>query len=348
MKKTVSRALAVLMLFSLVVSLAACANANSADPNGIMVISLVYDEENAAAPASSDSAAQPAAAPAQSATPAATPAQSATPAASNDTTAPTTAAPAANNDTTAPTTAAPAADAPASEAPAADTPAADTPSEAPAQNSDMPQGTQAIYDFYKRSIDDIKENGAAGYYKKSFQTIGDLNVTGIGAVDNFIKGEAGKRMRPESDPWIDDDAKGSDEAKRDMTQCNLTDMSKIVSATCTDNGGNYDITLVFADEDTPVNAESSFLAQVTNNVMFKEDIDKELEGLASAIKDPVYHVIYKATTIEATMTPDGQFVSLHHHTNVDIQVESVKILVFPLSNKGVSMTADIYYSDFRY
>ena len=338
MRKTVTRALAVLMLLSLVLSLAACANANTANPDNIISISLVYADDEGDASADSDSAATPA-------TPAA---NDATPAANDATATPTTAAPASNSsDTTTPTTAAPAADVPASDTPT-EPPAADTPTEAPATASNMPQGTQAIYDFYKKSIDDIKENGAAGFYKKSFQTIGDLNITGIGAVDNFIKGEAGKRMRPESDPWIDDDAKGSDEAKRDMTQCNLTDMSKIVSATCVDNGGNYDITLVFADEDTPLNAESSFLAQVTNNVMFKEDIDKELEGLASAIKDPVYHVIYKATTIEATMTPDGQFVSLHHHTNVDIQVDSVKILVFPLSNKGVSMSADIYYSDFRY
>ncbi|MBQ6020045.1 MAG: hypothetical protein IJL26_07695 [Clostridia bacterium] len=344
MKKNVTRALAVLTLLSLVLSMAACVNANTATDN-ILTVSLVYTDDGAETPANNDT-------PADAATNNDATAPIAAPAANSDTTAPT-AAPAANNDTTAPT-AAPAASsdttAPTA-APAAndDTPAAsETPSEAPAQNSDMPQGTQAIYEFYKKSVDDIKQNGAAGYLKKSYQTIGDLNVTGIGAVDNFIKGEASKRMRPESDPWIDDDAKGSDEAKRDMTPCELTDLSKIVSATCVDNGGNYDIKLVFADEDTPQNAESSFLAKVTNNVMFKEDIDKELEGLASAIKDPVYHVIYKGTMIEATMTPTGQFITLHHYTNVDIQVDSVKILVFPLNNKGISMSADIWYTEFKY
>ena len=347
MKKTVARAALALMLLSLLLSFAACANANTAG-DSVVMISLIYDENSpyAGAVGGSSSGSQ-----ADSATPAAAPA--AAPAAT-----PTPAAPAAADttaSTTAATTAAPSANdsrpaaADTTAAPAADTPApAETPAEQPASTSNKPEGAQAILDFYKKSINDIKDNGAAGFYKKAYQTIGDLNITGIGAVDNFIKSEVGKRMHPESDPVIDDDQKGSDEAKRHMAKCTLTDVSKIVSATCDEVGGNYNIKIVLQDEDTPVNADSSFLAQITDNIMFKEDIDKELAGLGSAIKDPVYHVVYKNTTIDATMTPDGKFISLHHNTTAAIQVDSVKILVFPLNNKGVSMTADIDYSDFRY
>lgn len=252
-------------------------------------------------------------------------------------------APVADTPTEAPAT--PAADTPATPTtPAADTPA--TPATPAAPTSSMPSSKQEVMDFFKAAVTKVV-NGEAGYDKKSWQTVGDLNITGVGVADNLIKSEVGKRMTPEADAETQVNAKGSDDAKNRMPACTLTDYSKVKEATCTNDGGNYKIKIVMMDEDTPVNKSSSFLAQITDNLLFKESIDSELAGIG-AISDPNYHVIYEGFTIEATITPDGHFVTMNHHANAHIHVDSAKIVIVTLKDKDASMTADTLYNNFKY
>ncbi|MBQ6421003.1 MAG: hypothetical protein IJK02_08035 [Clostridia bacterium] len=237
-------------------------------------------------------------------------------------------------------TAAPAADTPTA-APAAQPPAADTPAA-----SAMPATKAEVMDFFKKAITRVV-NGEAGYDKKSWQTVGDLNITGIGVADNIIKSEVGKRMTPEADAETQVNAKGSDDAKNRMPACTLSDYGKVKDATCANDGGNYKIKIVMMDEDTPVNKQQSFLAQITDNILFKESIDEELAKI-SAISDPNYHVIYEGFTIDAVITPDGQLVSMTHHANAHIHVDSAKIAIVTLKDKDASMTADTTYTNFKY
>ena len=259
--------------------------------------------------------------------------------------------PAATDAAPAATDAAPAAtEAPANNTPAAtQAPANNTPAatEAPANNpapaaNAMPTTPQAILDFYKSACAKV-EGGAAGVHKESWQTIGNLNISGIGPVDKLIQDEVGKRMHPENDKLIEDEAKGSDEAKRRMPDCTLTDLSKIASATCNAEGGNYKIKIVMVTEDTPKNSNDSFLAKITDNLLYKEGIDEEL-GKIGAISDANYQVIYKDTTIEAVIKPDGTFVSMTHTTHADIVVNSVKILIATLKDKNGHMDGFATYS----
>lgn len=252
----------------------------------------------------------------------------------------TTAAPAADTNTTA-APATPATTANSASPAATAAPAAPATTAAPAASA-MPSTPQQILDFYKAAVNKVK-GGAAGVHKESWQTIGDLNISGIGPVDNLIKNEVGKRMHPESDKLVEDEAKGSEEAKKRIPTCDLTDVSKIASATCTNNGGNYAIKIVMQDEDTPMNASSSFLAKITDNLLYKENIDSELGGIG-AISDAQYHVIYKGTTIECVIKPDGTFVSMSHTTHADIVVNSVKILVATLKDKNAHMDGFATYS----
>ena len=242
--------------------------------------------------------------------------------------------PANNNQT-------PASETPASQAPASETPA----SQAPAANA-MPSGTQAIADFYKAAVNKVKSTGAASYTKKEYQTISNLNVTGIGMVDNAIMNVAKGYFKDEASAELQTATKGDDSSKNRLNGFTLTDYSKIKSATCTANGGNYDITIVMQDEDTPHDGQS-FLQQV-GSVLIWEDIDKELQNVSILSDYQNIHVLYKDYTIKATIKPNGEFVSLTHHTNITIQIGSAKVLVATLKDKSVDMANDMVFAGFQY
>ena len=86
-------------------------------------------------------------------------------------------------------------------------------------------------------------------------------------------------MTTKEEAEVKTNAKGSDEAKRRFPDCTLTDLSKVVSATKKDlANGNYEITIIMADEDTPMNEQSSFLGKVTNSVLYWEDIEETIKN----------------------------------------------------------------------
>ncbi|MBQ7689296.1 MAG: hypothetical protein IJT27_08785 [Clostridia bacterium] len=251
-----------------------------------------------------------------------------------------------------PASQAPASETPASQAPASETPASQAPaSETPAASTGMPSGTQAIADFYKAAVNKIKNDGAAGYIKKEWQVIGDLNLFSAAKANDAVKGVAGNFFKDESKAEDQNTAKG-DQAKDRFPGFTLTDYSKIASATCTQNGGNYDIKIVMVDEDTP-HKSGSMLSQVTNSFLVWEDIEDTLKN-DSTVKAVLnsyenIHVIYKGYTIEATITPDGKFVSLKHHGDIHISIGSATVLfVFKLNDKSVDMENVCTYRDFAY
>ncbi|MBR0537992.1 MAG: hypothetical protein IJK40_07570 [Clostridia bacterium] len=225
-------------------------------------------------------------------------------------------------------------------------PPTEPPTEPPAPVYVMPSTAAEILRFYADAAARVK-NGEAGYSKKSWQTVGDLNITGIAIADNLIKSEVGKRMTPEDMAETKISEKGTNEARDRFPACTLTDASKIKEATCVKDGDNYRIRMVLANEDSPRNASSSFLAQITDTLMFKDEVDKEIAGI-SAVKDPDYQILYEGFTIECVVTPDGRFVSVSHHNNTRIHINSAKVAIVTIKNKDASITADTRYTDFRY
>ena len=308
LKVTAAVLAAVIML-----ALAACGAENTAD--NVLLISLVYEN---GAPATT-------AAPVPSG---GTPATTAAPAPSGDTPA-TTAAPAPSGDTPA-TTAAP--------APSGDTPAP--------SGTGMPSGVADILEFYRKAVKRVK-NGEAGYNKKSWQTIPELNLTGNASIDKQVVNIASGYMTSEDKAETEVNAKGSGDATGRMPDCTLTDLSKIKSADCVADGSNYKVTIVMNDEIAPDAKDASYIAQISDNLAYKADIDKELGGI-SILKDPDYVITYTNFTITATITPDGQFVSMTHHNDTKIHINSAKILFITLSDKDITMTADTIFNTFVY
>ena len=202
-----------------------------------------------------------------------------------------------------------------------------------------------VFDFYKNAAHDLAATGKAGYNKIEWQVLENLQVGSVGSVlqpviDNF--------MTTKEEAEVQVQEKGSEDAKNRFPDCTLTDLSKVASATKKDlPNGNYEITIIMQDEDTPMNEESSFLAKVTSSVLFWEDIERTIKedvAVVSAINSR--SVNYKGYKITAEMTQDGKFVTLGHYATVDIKANA-KITLFTLDIGG-TLYNNCEYTDFKY
>ncbi len=225
----------------------------------------------------------------------------------------------------------------------------ETTTAAQSSGNKMPATTQEITDFYKKGVDDIKA-GKAGYIKKEWQNVDSVNV-GPAIINNAITGVLGSFMTTEDQAGEQDCAKGSDEAKNRIAAWTLTDLSQVASATCTQAGSNYKITIIMKDEDTP-KKQGSVLGQVTGALLYWEDIEDTLKNdgtvnkILKEFKD--IHVIYKGYKIEAEMTPDGKFVSIDHTADVDIIIGYAKLIVGTIENKSGHMWNYCKFYNFKY
>ena len=226
----------------------------------------------------------------------------------------------------------------------ATTPDADKPADNSGATTDAWDKAKT-FNFYKDAAHNIATKGNAGYDKIEWQVLENLQVGSVGSVlqpviDNF--------MTTKEEAEVQVQAKGSDDAKRRFPDCTLTDLSKVVSAEKKDlANGNYEITIIMADEDTPMNENSSFLAKVTSSVLFWEDIEETIKNdvpVVSAINSR--SVNYKGYKITAEMTKDGKFVKLGHYATVIINANA-KITVFTL-DVGGTLYNNCEYSNFKY
>ena len=202
-----------------------------------------------------------------------------------------------------------------------------------------------VLNIYKNAINKVKNNGAAGYNKKEWQELPELAIGTNETVNNFVTEKAAGYMTTEDEVKVEENAKGSDDAKRRFPACTLTDVSKIQKATCDDMGSYYKITIVMQDDDTP-STESNILGQITNSVLYKEDIMNEVDSL-KVVKIKSLSVLYNDFTITCEITKDGKFRSMKHFATVDISV-SATILVIPLNNGKGKLLNHCEYWDFKY
>lgn len=234
--------------------------------------------------------------------------------------------------------------------PAGDNGAANTTPDANKPADDKGGATAAwdkakTFNFYKDAAHNLATKGNAGYDKVEWQVLENLKVGSVGSllqpfIDNFMT------TKEESEVQVQ--AKGSEDAKNRFPDCTLTDLSKVKSAEKKDlANGNYEITIIMVDEDTPMNEESSFLAKVTSSVLFWEDIEETIKNdvpVVGAINSR--SVNYTGYKITAEMTKDGKFVKLGHYATVIINANA-KITVFTLDIGG-TLYNNCEYSNFKY
>ena len=188
--------------------------------------------------------------------------------------------------------------------------------------------------------------------KKEWQVVDDVNI-GADAVNSAVTSVISNFMTTEADAGEQVYEAGSAEAKQSFPPWYLSDLSQIAGAECKDAGnGNCKITIIMKDEDTPKRI-GSVLGQVTNSVLYWEDIDATLSGddTVKAILSSYsgIHVIYKNYTITAEITPYGEFVTLEHTADVDIVIGEAKILkIFTIKDKNGHLMNYCKYYDFMY
>ena len=266
----------------------------------------------------------------------------------------TTAAPVVEDTTAAPsveqTTAAPSVEQTTAAPSVEQTTAAPAPTTQAPATSNAPSSKQDIVNFYAKAANDLKNNGAAGYTKKEWQVVDEININPL--VNGAIKGVLGSFMTVEADAEEQVNAKGSDDAKRRSFGWTLTDLSKVASAKCEVlANGNYKITIVMVDEDTPKKTGST-LGQVTGALLYWEDIENTLTSdptvtkILSEFSD--IHVNYKHFTITAEMTADGKFVALEHNADVDIILGHIKVIGISIDNKSGHMFNYCKFYNFKY
>ena len=212
---------------------------------------------------------------------------------------------------------------------------------------EQPQTAAEIAGFYKTAVEIAKKEGA-GYRKKSWQTVSDMNLTGIALVDEIVSGTLEEYFTPESDAGTEKYEKGTAEAKQNLPAFTLKDTSYIKSAECVRVGNNYQLTLVFQHEDTPTGS-GSFLAKVTDTVFLWDKQIKPILAEISQLKDyENVHVDYVDVTVTAEISNTGRFISMTHTAPAEVSVGSARISIFTFSDKSFRFESAAEYRDFDY
>ncbi len=242
------------------------------------------------------------------------------------------------------------------EAPTAAPETAEVPTEAPTEAPTVPETEAAsavpvtkeeIVAFYANAVNNIKVNGAAGYTKKEFNTMGELKATGNSTADTAIGKAVGGFIKGENDVQAQTYAKGSDGAKSNMLGWELSDLGYVVSAALVPDGENWAVTLLLADEDTPHRGESH-LAKA-GSVLLWEDLDADLQKVSFLQSYNDVHVKYANYTISAVISPEGLLRSVEHHTDYSLVFGSVKLpIVGTLNDMRIGLENTVLFSDFTY
>ena len=214
----------------------------------------------------------------------------------------------------------------------------DQPADKPADQPTAGPSKEDVFKEYQKAAQEVKTKGNASYNKKEWQKLENLEV---GKVGGIIQPIIDGYMTTEDQAEVQVTEKGEKSMDR-FPACTLTDMSKVASAT---KEGNV-ITIIMVDEDTPRNAESSFLGQVTNSILFWDDIEKELQGISVIKGYDNAHVVYAGYKITAEIV-DGKFVSLRHEAVANITCPDAKITVFTLPLSGTLYNYCVY-DNFQY
>ena len=216
---------------------------------------------------------------------------------------------------------------------------ADQPSGGNDQPADQPAAgewdTAKCFNFYKTACDNICNTGAAGHTRKEWQ---DLKALNLGAASSLLEGVLKGFMTSEADAGESVSDKGDDKAKDRMAPCRST-LDYVQSATKEDlPNGNYKITIVMKDENTPAKG-SAGIASMSTGILYMEDVqdtvvnDSTVSKIVKSLDKG--EIIYKAYTITAEMTKDGKFVSIDHVTTGELSATATVKLIGQISGSGV-------------
>ena len=251
--------------------------------------------------------------------------------------------PAGNSGSTTPTQA-PSGNTGATQAPSGNTGATQAPAgntgetQAPAATGNLSK--EEALAMYQKAAKDIHDNGTAGYNKIGWQK--PLKIEGLGILDSVIVPILEKFMTTEDEAKVQENAKGSDDAKNRMPISNCT-AGAVKSATGEKlANGNYKIVIVLNEQTNPSYADTDGLAAMSREFLDYKDVEKEAKNIA-IVKSLEGQIVYKDYTITAEMTADGKFVSITH-----CGIGYIKANLNGSINATGELEFNAKYTDFKY
>ncbi len=221
----------------------------------------------------------------------------------------------------------------------------DTTGNQPAENID-----KEALEMYQKAAKEINENGAAGYSKKSWQSLeGDIQLTNssflTGTLTNLIKGF----LTEEADAEEKVSGKGSDDAKNRMpiSACSIECVKSVTSKT---EGENYIITIVMNKQVNPSYDDADGLAKMSKDFLDYKDVVNVVEtdeAVSKVVREIDGTITYESYTITAEMTKDGKFVEITHYGIGDIQADLTTNGVGAIGTSG-AISFNSRYHDFKY
>jgi hypothetical protein len=213
---------------------------------------------------------------------------------------------------------------------------------------------------YQYAIKNIVENGAAGYTKKSWQSIaGDgLQLDSDSALGSVLKALSPKLtdlimgfMTTEDAAEAKVNEKGSEDAARRMPASTCTE-DDVQSATWEKlSDGNYKVTIVLRSQQNPKKTDTYGLTVMSGDILFMEDVehtiktDSTVKALVKELKEGT--IDYKDYTITAIMTPDCKFVSIDHDCDAELNA-TVDIVAVGVVYGSGGLGFHVRYTDFVY
>ncbi len=183
--------------------------------------------------------------------------------------------------------------------------------------------------------------GKAGFSRKTWQAIQEVN---LGSLGDKLLPIIQKFMTTEEEATVKTFTKA--EAKDKMPASTFT-VADVASATSTAKGNNTVITIILKDEQSPTkDAPTGVAAAAGHEILYMEDVKKEISENYSFIKLSNESMTYKGFKIVAEVTKDGKLV--------DVMMSCPGYLAATVSVAIVTLNADgilnfySHYSNFKY
>ncbi len=207
---------------------------------------------------------------------------------------------------------------------------------------------------YQKASQDIRDKGAAGYTKRSWQTLEgngiELNNTYNTNIEDILDTLMRSFFVSEEEAPMSINVKGSEDATRRMYSGNCLPEECKATARKKDNG-NYVITIVMNDQVNPLSTDESGLAVMCKNIVFMDDVENIIKNDPTVSK-VVYgidnnKIKYDDFTIVAEMTKDGKFVSITQD-GCAVMTADVKLAGLGKTSGSCDLSFHARYTDFKY
>ncbi len=202
------------------------------------------------------------------------------------------------------------------------------------------------------AVRQIKDKGVAGYTKKHWQTVSSPLM-----LDQF-EGLSGMLTDIMTEVMITEEEmehgrlimeKGSNEAKESLPDYNATEET-IQSVTQRQDGEATIITIVMKDSLNPSRSDTDGVSLMSQDLLYIEDVRDKIQRdavIGTLIKELSQgDILYKALTVEATITNDGKMSQIIHYCDSYVEATAQTIFGQISGNCGIGFHAKFY--DFIY